>query len=111
MTLATFPGVTFHTLDQTVVSVGPYKLKTDLPLGISASARSLDSGSPPQSILSSGFPSQPASKSILHIVGVACITLALLASIRSINSRGSIGVSRESTTTCLQPSREEKAPM
>src|SRR6478752_1144817 len=58
--------------DQIVVSVGPYTFQRAQPLASRRSARSRVIASPPQSIRRSGCPSQPDSRSIRQLAGVAC---------------------------------------
>src|SRR5437867_12902681 len=72
-----FSEVILCAADQMVVSVGPYIFQTELLLRSNCVANSREQASPPHSTLSSGLPFHPASISIRHIAGVACITVAL----------------------------------
>src|SRR5262245_22214553 len=68
--------LTSHTEDQMVVSVGPYTFHTSPTRSTMLPDSSLGSASPPHNPLRSGPPSHPASSSIRHVAGVACITVA-----------------------------------
>ena len=63
------------TVDQTVVSVGPYMFHSPAQRGRRFSARSRRRASPPQSTFTFGDPPQPAWTSARHVTGVACITV------------------------------------
>src|ERR1700721_2125094 len=65
-------------VDQIVVSVGPYIFHTEEDRVISLLAKSRSSRSPPQRMVRSGEPAQPDSIRILHVIGVACITVGFL---------------------------------
>ena len=69
-------GATRSTVDQIVVSVGPYRFHSSPPPASSGAASSGGSASPPHSIRSPGPPVQPASSSSRHVAGVACSTVA-----------------------------------
>ena len=65
-------------VDQIVASVGPYKFQTEQPHLCNSNARVGDKASPPQSIFNFCIfkfllPLHPASNSIPHVDGVACI--------------------------------------
>src|SRR3989442_854347 len=77
------------TVDQMVVSVGPYIFHNSLHRGRSSFARSGGRDSPPQRTLRVDEPLQPASTSARHVAGVACITLQCESRIRSIKRTGS----------------------
>src|SRR5262249_35270408 len=66
------------TVDQMVVSVGPYMFHRQPQRSIKDSANAGGSDSPPQRILRFGDPSQPASSSNRHVAGVAWTTEARL---------------------------------
>src|SRR5262249_47656875 len=66
------------TVDQMVVSVGPYIFHRQPQRSVKDSANARGNDSPPQRILSSGEPSHPASSSNRHVAGVAWTTEARL---------------------------------
>src|SRR5437879_6391105 len=82
------------TVDQIVVSVGPYIFQTDEVLGASCSTRSRGTASPPQRILRSLQPFHPASRSKRHVAGVACMHVAPQVSNISRNRSPSAAISR-----------------
>src|SRR5207253_10425585 len=73
----------FVSVDQIVVSVGPYMFHNSPQRGSSSLANSRDKASPPHSTLSLWSPFQPASISIRQVAGVACMMLGPHAAIRS----------------------------
>ncbi len=79
------PGSTLQTVDQIVVSVGPYMFQNEPLRSSSWSASSRDKASPPQSTFNCGLPCQPASISILQVAGVAWITFVPVFASRSFN--------------------------
>ena len=93
------PGeVTWSRLAQIVASVGPYRFHRSTPRSRSWSARATGRASPPQSAVRPGRPFHPASTSMRHVAGVACMTVAP-ASSRSCASRtGSDASARDATT-------------
>src|SRR6267143_1551890 len=84
----------FVSVDQIVVSVGPYMFHNSPQRGSSSLANSRDNASPPHSTLSLRSPFQPASMSIRQVAGVACMMVAPQAAIRSFKSNPSEAVSR-----------------
>ncbi len=86
------------TVDQIVVSVGPNMFHTGPQLSWRRRPRSVGIASPPQSTVSRRSPGQPASKSIDHVVGVACTTVAAEELISSASRRPSLASSRPATT-------------
>src|SRR6267154_159879 len=85
-------------VDQTVVSVGPYMFQTAEALFNNSRARSRGMPSPPQRTLRFLLPSHPASRSNLHVAGVACITVGAVLSNISRNWYPSIAPSRLTST-------------
>ena len=73
-------------VDQTVVSVGPYRFHKALQRDSSRVASALLRVSPPHSAVSSGSPRQPASNSIAQVAGTACIRVGRLRRMRSISA-------------------------
>src|SRR5712691_8126191 len=67
---------TWYTVDQIVVSVGPYMFQTDRLLLTNSLANSRGRASPPHRILRSLLPSHPASTSERQVMGVACMNVA-----------------------------------
>src|SRR5688500_13482137 len=67
-------SVTRATIDQIVVSVGPYMFQSEAQHLWSCVARFLVRASPPDSILRPGEPFHPAPSSIVQVVGVSCMT-------------------------------------
>src|SRR5215472_5409170 len=92
--------LTRATVDQTVVSVGPYKFHNDEHRGISSLAKSGGIASPPHRIFRLSQPCHPLSTIIRQVVGVACITVALLDSKSPRNAMPSRTTSRLAMTTC-----------
>src|SRR5215471_11893080 len=90
---------TRDTVDQIVVSVGPYKFHNDEHRGINSLAKSGGIASPPQRIFNPSQPGHPLSRSIRQVIGVACITVAWLASKRWLNAAPSRATSRRAMTT------------
>ena len=90
--------VTCQVVDQIVVSVGPYMFQRDEQRGSNSRANSGGSASPPQRIFIPLRPAQPCSISILHVAGVACMTVAPLSSISLPKRRQSIVDSRSAIT-------------
>ena len=80
-------GLDAQTADQIVVSVGPYMFHTSPRPPSSASARSR--GAPRRRTAPSGAasPRQPASISMRHVAGVACMTVAPAAAIAAASAR------------------------
>src|ERR1700744_6135653 len=71
-------AVICRAVDQIVVSVGPYMFQASQPVA-TMSARKLSlSASPPQTILTPSSLRQPERNSMLHVAGVACITVGLI---------------------------------
>ena len=66
----------FEMVDQIVVSVGPYMFQTEADFCTNCDASFCETASPPIRILSPRSPVQPASSSMRHVAGVACITVA-----------------------------------
>ena len=95
-------AATFQHVDQTVVSVGPYRFHS-APRGpvraSSCSARSGGRPSPPISTLKPSWPCQPASISKRQVDGVACITVAWFDSSSARSERPSVASSRRASTT------------
>src|SRR5256884_4519624 len=85
--------------DQIVVSVGRYRFQSGLHLASKSFARSRDWAWPPQSTLKRSRPIQPASINMRQVAGVACITVAPEAAMKSFKSRPSIVASRGAITT------------
>src|SRR5215510_12733737 len=69
------PAPTSHTLDHTVVSVGPYRFHTAPEPLFSRCANSQLNASPPHNTNCPAALRQPASNSNRHVAGVACITV------------------------------------
>ncbi|MNW62016.1 hypothetical protein D3C74_401190 [compost metagenome] len=63
------------TVDQIVVSVGPYIFQSEPTLGSSSLATSGGRLSPPHNAFNRLLPAYPDSSSIFHVAGVACITV------------------------------------
>ncbi|KGC56648.1 hypothetical protein Y023_537 [Burkholderia pseudomallei A79D] len=76
-------AVTGATIDQIVVSVGPYRFQTSPPSSSSRALTASGSVSPPHSTRMRRALRQPACSSISHVDGVACITVGRAASINS----------------------------
>src|SRR5229473_4821891 len=91
--------LTRDTVDHIVVSVGPYIFHNDEHRGISSLAKSGGIASPPQRIFSCSQPCHPLSRIIRQVIGVACITVALLASKSWRNALPSRATSRPAMTT------------
>ncbi len=83
--------------DQMVVSVGPYMFHTS-PRSTNSPANSAASASPPHKIFSPFFPFHPASTSMRHVAGVACI-IVIFRSISSPSPTPSLVISRLTTRT------------
>src|SRR3954468_9536234 len=91
--------LTFQTVDQIVVSVGPYIFQRDEQRGISCRAKSGGNASPPHRIFMCLRPFHPVSSKSRHVAGVACITVAQLFSNRCPRRRPSMATSRSAITT------------
>src|SRR5262249_46180135 len=91
-------SLTRASVDQIVVSVGPYRFHTLLLRRTSASLNSPLNASPPHRTLIFSSPSQPLSISIRHVAAVACITLTPLAPNRRPTSCPSPPCARLATT-------------
>ncbi|OIQ69933.1 hypothetical protein GALL_484600 [mine drainage metagenome] len=85
--------------DQIVVSVGPYMFHSAPPPDRSRVARSAGKGSPPASMVRLGDRVRPASSSMSHSVGVACIMVMSPRSSRSINAKPSRTSSEDAIST------------
>src|SRR5581483_5140505 len=92
-------SVTRCTVDQMVVSVGPYRFHNSEPVDNSRAANSLGRASPPHHIRKLLLPFHPASSNILHVTGVACITVAFEASINCASARPSAATARPTSKT------------
>src|SRR6516164_3442292 len=82
--------VILQTVDQTVVSVGPYMFHNSAHRGSSSFARSRGIDSPPQRALKPADPFHPASISARHAAGVACMTVHCESRIRARSRAGSL---------------------
>ena len=89
---------TRDTVDHIVVSVGPYKFHNVPHRGIISLANSGGIASPPHSTFSPSRPCQPLSRSMRQVIGVACITVALLSCKSWRNARPSRAMSRPAMT-------------
>mmetsp|Transcript_25652 Transcript_25652/g.66030 ORF Transcript_25652/g.66030 Transcript_25652/m.66030 type:complete len:325 (-) Transcript_25652:1073-2047(-) len=88
-------------VDHTVVSVGPYTFHSSFRrCGSRPRMRSIGSASPPQRPRRLwGFPGHPAAMRLRHVAGVACMSVAPLASSRSASMLASAAWSREAITS------------
>src|SRR5262245_34899105 len=92
--------LTRATVDQIVVSVGPYKFHNDEHRGSSSLAKSGGIASPPQRIFSPLQTWHPLSRSIRQVSAVDCITVVLLVSNSWHNAIPSRATSRLAMTNC-----------
>src|SRR5204862_2589249 len=97
-----------QSVDQIVVSVGPYRFQASAALSSNLSAKERDKFSPPQRIFNLWLPRQPVSSNIRHVTGVACITVAWELSIKSARRLPSKTVSASATTTVAPTVRGRK---
>src|SRR6185436_20341479 len=74
---------TLCTVDQMVVSVGPYMFHSEPERSRRDRASAGGNASPPHNALNVGPPDQPASIRSRHVDGVACMTVASLARSKS----------------------------
>ena len=93
------PGTIRAQVDQTVVSVGPYRFHRATSRPSRRAARSGDSGSPPHSARNSGRGVQPASSSMCQVAGVACISVACDPASSAASASPSSACSRLASTT------------
>ena len=92
-----------RSVDQIVVSVGPYMFHSSPPPARAVGERA-GSASPPQSAVRPGRPGQPASSNRRQVAGVACIRVIAVRSARRAGARGSTP-SRARRCTTARPRR------
>src|ERR1700684_2399693 len=96
---ASSPNESLSAVDQIVVSVGPYMFHTAEDRLTNLLARSRSNRSPPQRIVRLAEPVQPDSIRILHVMGVACMTVGFLRLIMETRTRPILACSSDTRIT------------